>query len=298
MELADSVRRFQRVIKIGNPMTIKLASRDLINDVPKLKPIDLVNGLKTAASSGNDQVVQAITEECKKRNLKGFNGKDLAVLVSAVNKPDLCLIFERKLSPEFMRTMRTSDLCMCLLGLSKIESKQLPDSVYKFLYEFVKGERIKQFSEINISQVLSALSSKSSLAALERLTFQEQWEIVIKLLEKFLRKLEKESTSFSDKTVAFSLFATVQIFQAVKLPLDHPGRLSFLNKMADEVDCRGTLNDSQLVTCVRALGRARALKKDFVERRLMPILKDLDLNEDQKSGLNAALVSVGIHTEK
>jgi hypothetical protein len=296
--ISDAVQRLRRVMQIGNPVTIKMAERDLIDLIPRLRPVDLVNSLKIAGYE-RQNVSKTVIQECLKRNLRGFIGQDLAVLVRSIDdsSPELVSkICEKFIHHEFIRSMRTSDLCMCMLGVAKKNNvPQFPNILVTCMREFVKGERIKQFNEINVSQVLTSLNTKGSLDAIQQLgPLKESSDTVNEFLQQFMKKIEKEIHTYSDKTLAFALYAMVQIFQAIRIPLDDPHRLKFLKRMAQEVERRESLGDIHLVTCVRALGRARVLDKDFVQKRVQPKLHSIQLTEAQQAGLNTALASVGL----
>ena len=304
LKLADSVERYKRVIKIGNPITIKMAEKELLNAIPKLKPMDLVNTLKMIVPKKDSSpiVTEKIVAECKRRNFKEFKGQDIALLLTLNELPtaaELVPVIVEKFffgKNSIVRDMRTTDLCISLLGLARQPSnvKQLlPDVIATILHEFVKGDRIKQFREINVSQVLSALSTKTSLRAIESLRVSNG-ELVQSFVSKLGLKTENNSEDFSNKSIAFCLFSFVNMFQAARVPLDDPQRLSLLAKLAEEAFKRDSLDQDQLVACIRALGRAHALDEKLVTNRLLVSIDLEKLDGEQRSGLEQALKTVNM----
>jgi hypothetical protein len=291
VHLSPSVQRFRRVLQIGNPVTIKLAHRDMMKDVNRMSPVDLVNAFRIITRGGQEGA-DVIESEIVKRKLKGFNGKDYAVLLSDLrpDSPIIPFIIER-LSRESLREMRTTDLCIVFQSLVKSPGKS-PDLVVKFVAEFLKGDRIKQFREINVSQVLKSLSL--SCAELELATVSNR-EILMDFFRDFLKKLNKDSDAFSNETLAFASYAVSKCLYTIKFPHEEEIRIKFYRSVTQQLEKRiDNMSPNQIVTCIRALGRSGTLTKTDITNELISRLSSSidSISPHHVEGLRSALQSV------
>lgn len=301
LRLGDSIQRFKRVLQIGNSVTIKLAQRDMLNTVTRMSPMELVNALKltsanTAKLADAKSSVNPIINECMARKFKGFNGRDFAVFLASVqavsthvDKTVIATVVDKLVTSENLRNTRTTDICISLLSLCKVGDK--PTAFLPvFMGELVNGERIKQMNEINVCQVLRGLSAQTEGLGL---TCNSNQDICSKFFQQLLKVMTKNMSGYSNESLAFTSFATVNCLQAVRYPRDCEIRKRFFESIIAQVASRDTLTAQQLVTCIRVLGRERVLEKSLAENCIKRI--DIStLSEHQKQGLDTALHSVGL----
>lgn len=276
LRLGDSIQRFKRVLQIGNQVTIKLAQRDMLNTVTRMSPMELVNAFKLTADNSNKfsdikSSVSPIIKECIARKFKGFNGQDFAVFLGSmqpvighVEKTAIASLTEMLVISDKLRAMRTTDVCIILYSLCKLDDKPTT-FIPAMISELVNGERIKQMNEINVCQVLRGLSAKTDALSL---ICNSNQELCIKFFQQIMKVMAKNINDYSNESVAFTSFAIINCLQAVRYARDCEMRQRFFQSLIAQVTSRDSMTTQQLVTCIRVLGRERVLEKSLAEHCL------------------------------
>lgn len=291
---SETVDRFRRALVIGNPVTVKLAHKEILRFVTRMTPIDLVNSFKLAGSisptkHGIDKapLTKAVSVECRNRKFEKFNGRDFAVLLSAMAKDnqssDLVQSITQKLHPA---EMRTTDLCMSLFALTKLGS--VSDRLLMSGLEEI-GTRTAQLNRINLTQILHVFSKNS--AQIRKLGEAESPKIHA-VLDGVTGRVSDIASELDNSGIAFALYATAEAFQSTRFPLDSPVRQEFISKLSSEVMRRNDWTERDIIGVVRALGRMNSLNTELIDLRLIPALESASLSDEQKKGLKSALETI------
>ena len=287
MHTCEPLKRYLRCTKIGNPVTIKLAQRELLLYIQKMNPLDLVNTVKHFPKN---EVGSAVVGEILKRNFSKFNSKDIAVLVPSIRLLGDAQRKEEILGAVFpvilplITSMRTTDMCMTLWGLTKLnipptDMQPILDAVLSLLAKD-NCRRMQIMNHINISQLLLTFSKYAQ-------NTKNGEFIVFEELLKFLTA-ENFASKIQDDAMAFHIYSVANISQTIRFPVDHPVKIQFFEKMKNEVKTRRNLSPIQLVDCIRGLGRAGICDKEIVDFLLLPALEsnDLKLKPEQKESID------------
>ena len=292
---SETLDRFRRALVVGNPVTIKLAQKELVRFVPKMAPVDLVNCCAVATGAdakrhGIDAVslVEIVLKESQKREYEKFNGRDFAVLLTALGKlpGDHSAILKSVMSRIVPKEMRTTDMCMCLFALTKLGS--LPAELfYSGMREL--DNRIEQLNKINLTQLLFVVAKNTSLI---RALKESEQQAVRHTFERILQRITASVDSFDNAAISFALYTASEASHSLRLTEQSPSRTAFFQTAAEEVLRRTDLSPKDVVSCVRALGRVGMLDQQIVQQKLVPILDSLRLSEEQIKGLRTALESI------
>ena len=288
MNTCEALKRYQRCVKIGNPVTIKLAKRDLMQYIPRMTPLDLVNAVKHFPK---DEVGSVTAREILKRNFAKFNSKDFAVLVhSLISLPsdtrDEILIALKPLLPSQIPVMRPSDICVTLWALTKLDAhgsdmQQLVDLGVS-IFTQNNFSRVRILNNINITQLLFAFSKTAKPGEKTIAFFGEILQLLIK--PGFASKIQ-------DNSLAFYIYAVVNISQSIEFDMKSPLRRSFFESMKSEVKRRKSLSPIQLFDCIRGLGRAGFCDQELVTAFLVPSMAEegLQLKPEQSESIKNIL---------
>lgn len=289
MHTCDALKRYMRCAKIGNPVTIKLAKRDLIHYIPRMKPIDLVNTVKTCHNE--TEIASATVDEILSRKFSKFNQKDVAVLLPSIRlleagtRNRFLTELVPRLTP-FLPAMRPTDICISLWALTKVgvACAEIQSVLAKALEIFAQEnfKSMKSLSSINITQLLLAFSkySKSNKA-------------ILPVFEQLLTLMTANNyiSQIKDDALAFYIYSVANISQSVEMKMKNPQRISFFSSIQEEVKQRNALSPIQRVDCARGLDRAGFCDRELVEVVLVRVLdsKNLKLKPEQRDNINSIL---------
>ena len=302
---AHSVERFRRCLLVGNPVTIKLASKELLQIVPHLSPMDLVNAVKIAGGLrphhqiGADEIVDPVIKESMRRKWKKFNNKDFAILLSSLGKSGSGGHTLPTLIPALVPlvpAMRPSDVCLSLWGITRIVGKAdhaPPTESVRAVFNagmdvLTRDGSVEGLTLVNLTQLLFALSKNAADLKHD--------PTVSAVTGRIMRVLANPSTirQLPDDSVPFILYAASEIAATHGLSASHAQYDQFFELMSTEVSKRITLKPKLVVDSVRALGRIRRLDRQLVEERLIPVLSQVKLTPEQICGLTRAFKGVGL----
>jgi hypothetical protein len=265
------VQRYERAVLSNNKTLINLISTEIKSEIPRMRPIELVNAAKLSRS---ESLTHAILAECKRRKYEKFKSQDFATLVSVGAKSD---DFRNAVSIN-MRSMRTSDLCFVLW---KLNAQTVSESGLNEL----ASRDLTRLTQTNLTQLLRVMACSRSAIPLALV------DSVVSIWINLMPTIDNKAFPF----VLYSLAETVskQRFESSSKRLD-----DFFALANSELVRRTDMECVDVIDSVRALGRIRRLEREVFESRLVcDTLDKVDVNslsEVRRKGIQNAAVSVGL----
>ena len=272
MSVCALVQRLDRAVHSRNQALINVITNELKSELPKLRPVDLVNAAKIAKS---DKLSSSIFSECRKRNYAKFKSQDFTVLAASGVADET---FIRAVTGQ-LTNMRTSDLCFISW---KIKNEEFRKSG---LQELAKRDW-KDLSLTNLTQLLKVVSGCSG-------------HVPETLMRNLAATLTDRLTILDSKAFPFTLYSVCEILSKRTIGMTPEWQTFFIN-VNSELRNRPEIDPMDFVDSVRALGRIRQLDKDVFEIRfvgeILPKLSKSDLSEVRVKGIQNAASSVGINS--
>ena len=267
--MADAAVRFRRVVNGKNPILIKLAASQILPDVCKMSPFDLVNTLKITPSNST-RLVNAIVNEAYTRQYRQFNGTDFTIFFTALLRKRVTL---EQIPHLPMSRMNTSDLVTCVWAITKLHAKT-QNHIEQLVCEFLQNQnRFTELTPTNICQLLFIAPMTTGF------------------LDSLYVAAAGQLPRCDDSAVVYIAFSVSKLHSRfLHFP---PSLVTLCERLNEHIQASTTMSDMQIVDCVRGLGRLRLLKKTLVDSRLPPILARTKLDDKKLSGIKNACVSVG-----
>lgn len=299
IHLSHFVDRFRRCLQVGNPVTVKLAYRELVNELPRLSPMDLANVTKVAFAIKPQhkldqlEVVKAVLSECERRKWSKFSSTDLAVMTTSIAKMRfhdlLNSLSERLLNsiPE----MRTTDLCVTLWAITRLAKN--PTHIHSLIQEGLTSFlaqnklRLRQLNNVNITQLIFVLARTRDI--FPKLVGVDQ---VVSFLLTLLTEKERLHT-FANEAIPFNTYALVEIIEGLENRPEEEVLSALFAAIRSELDRRIDLKPSEVIDTFRALGRVGKVDRQMVDELLIPVLTEAELTPHRVRGVTNVLKAVG-----
>ena len=269
MSVCQLVQRFERAIKSRNEVLTKLISKEISLQIPKLRPVDLVNISKIYSP-----LAPAILSECRDRKFAKFKSQDFTILAE-IAKDDQIYIDSISARVDMFRTC---DLCYVLWKVADPQVRQRG-------LEEMKNRDLSTLSFTNFTQLLKVVCSESSRP------------IAPKLLSNLIRELSTRISSVDSKTLPFILYCISETVSKNGTTIIDEHFVHFFTLVNSQLSTRTDIKPLDFVDCVRALGRIRQLEKKLFEEKfikeVLPFLKPSDLDNVRLKGLENAAATVG-----
>jgi hypothetical protein len=228
-----------------------------------------------------------VLKEVIRRKPGDLSSKDHLFLITQIARarellmdPVVHTYLSRALSfiPNIVLDLRSNDLCLLLHCLVSIRESALEagDKIQSLVPSILDRIEINsKLSRVNLSQLISSISKFSELVSPH-----PRFEDLVQSIVNQIIELEEFKS--------FNLICLIN--------LNIPGNLQKLFDHYNSylLDDSNQVSDLEMLSIIRALGRVRQLDKRVVEIRLIPKIKNLNLNSDQEKGIKNSLISVGI----
>lgn len=299
IHLSHDVDRFRRCLQVGNPVTVKLAYKELVNGLARLSPMDLANVTKVALAIKPQhkldqlEVVNAVLSESERRKWSKFSPTDLAVMTTSIAKMRFNDLFN-PLSERLLYSipeMRTTDLCVTLWAITRLAKN--PTDIHAHIQEGLKSFlahnklRLRQLNNVNITQLIFVLARTRDI--FPQLVGVDQ---VVSFLLTVLTEKERLHT-FANEAIPFNTYALVEICEGLENRPEEELLSALYAAIKTELDRRIDLKPEEVIDTFRALGRVGEVDRKMVDERLIPLLSQADLTPHRVRGITNVLKAVG-----
>jgi hypothetical protein len=279
LHLSPQVERLRRCLRVGNPITVKLAVKDISTSLDRMSCVDLVNIVKIAP----DYLVltKNVLEEFQRRKWKSFNGNDFAVLLSSLNSSDRIEVLQSlstaSIVASILPDMRTTDICIVLKSISGLPGSE---PVLKAGVEtLTQTKRLEQLNTINMTQLLYVLSRNfNSISRIEN----------VALLANRLKEIAMTNTrSLPNESIPFIIHSVNRIRDIRGFDLN-----DFYESMSREMLERTEMKPLDVIDSCRALNRVGELPDSVIRERLTSAIRSVDrqqLSEEKRKGIETLL---------